>query len=115
MAATSRRSFLTSLPAASTLPAVAFSGADDLKLWYRRPAELWSSALPVGNGRLGAMVFGGVPKERLQLKEDTLWSGHHRDCNNPGARDYLAEVRPPWSSNWTTNINVQMNCWPAET
>ena len=43
-------------------------------LWYRRPAAQWVEALPVGNGRLGAMVFGGVERERLQLNEDTLWT-----------------------------------------
>ena len=44
-----------------------------LKLWYRHDAQAWTEALPVGNGRLGAMVFGGVGRERLQLNEDTLW------------------------------------------
>ena len=50
---------------------------DDLKLWYTRPAETWVEALPVGNGRMGAMVFGGVATEHLQLNEDTLWAGGH--------------------------------------
>ena len=62
-------------------------------LWYRRPAAQWVEALPVGNGRLGAMVFGGVERERLQLNEDTLWSGGPRDWNNPKAPAALAEVR----------------------
>ncbi|MEO8562488.1 MAG: glycoside hydrolase family 95 protein [bacterium] len=64
-----------------------------LTLWYRRPAGQWVEALPVGNGRLGAMVFGGVERERLQLNEDTLWSGGPRDWNNPKAPQVLAEVR----------------------
>jgi alpha-L-fucosidase 2 len=64
-----------------------------LTLWYRRPAEQWVEALPVGNGRLGAMVFGGIERERLQLNEDTLWSGGPRDWNNPQAPQVLAEVR----------------------
>jgi len=51
-----------------------FSGAEELKLWFRQPASDWNEALPVGNGRLGAMVFGGVEKERLQLNEETIWS-----------------------------------------
>lgn len=54
-------------------------GARRLHLWYRQPAHAWLEALPVGNGRLGAMVFGGVWEERLQLNEDTLWSGAPRD------------------------------------
>ena len=64
-----------------------------LTLWYRRPASQWVEALPIGNGRLGAMVFGGVERERLQLNEDTLWSGGPRDWNNPKAPQVLAEVR----------------------
>src|SRR5687768_167884 len=62
-------------------------------LWYERPASAWLEALPVGNGRLGAMVFGGVERERIQLNEDTLWSGGPKDWNNPRAPRVLAEVR----------------------
>lgn len=65
----------------------------DLTLWYRGPAEVWSDALPVGSGRLGAMIFGGVASERIALNEDTLWSGAPRDWNNPGAKDHLRVVR----------------------
>jgi alpha-L-fucosidase 2 len=64
-----------------------------LKLWYRQPARGWVEALPVGNGRLGAMVFGGVIDERLALNEDTLWSGGPKEWNNPRARELLPEVR----------------------
>ena len=66
---------------------------DDIRLWYDRPAEAWVEALPIGNGRLGAMVFGGVARERLQLNVDTLWSGGPRDWDNPAARAVLPEVR----------------------
>jgi alpha-L-fucosidase 2 len=66
---------------------------EDLRLWYRRPAGQWTEALPVGNGRLGAMVFGGVEKERLQLNENTFWSGGPYDPNNPDALDALPEAR----------------------
>ena len=55
-----------------------------LRLWYRQPAANWNEALPIGNGRLGAMVFGGVEQERLQLNEDTVWAGEKRDRLNPG-------------------------------
>jgi alpha-L-fucosidase 2 len=71
----------------------AFAAAAKLELRYTQPAEKWVEALPVGNGRLGAMVFGGVTSERLQLNEATLWSGGPRDWNNPGARLVLPEVR----------------------
>lgn len=65
----------------------------DLMLRYTRPAHAWVEALPIGNGRLGAMVFGGIATERLQLNEDTLWSGEPVAWNNPAARDALAEAR----------------------
>src|SRR5690349_9050105 len=65
----------------------------ELRLWYRQPSEQWVEALPIGNGRLGAMVFGGVAEERLQLNDDTLWSGGPRDWNNPEAKDALQEIR----------------------
>jgi alpha-L-fucosidase 2 len=68
-------------------------GQDNLTLWYRQPAQEWTEALPIGNGRIGAMIFGGVESEHLQLNEDTLWSGAPRDWNNPDARNHLAEVR----------------------
>jgi len=62
-------------------------------LWYAKPAADWNEALPIGNGRLGAMVFGRPDHELIQLNEDTLWSGHRRDGNNPGAKEVLPEVR----------------------
>ncbi len=67
--------------------------ASDLTLWYRQPARVWTEALPVGNGRLGAMVFGGIEREQLQLNEDTLWAGGPYDPDNPNALAALPEVR----------------------
>jgi alpha-L-fucosidase 2 len=67
--------------------------ASDLVLWYRQPATNWVEALPIGNGRLGAMVFGGVGRERLQLNEDTLWAGGPYDPVNTNARAALPKVR----------------------
>ncbi|MBN1291796.1 MAG: glycoside hydrolase family 95 protein [Candidatus Latescibacteria bacterium] len=64
-----------------------------LKLWYKQPANEWVKALPVGNGRLGAMVFGSVDNERIQLNEDSLWDGKPTERNNPEALDALPEVR----------------------
>ncbi len=79
---------------------------EPLSLWYRRPAGhygqywnyrqkegAWVEALPIGNGRLGAMVFGGIVSERIQLNEDTLWAGGPYDPANPEARDALPEAR----------------------
>ena len=62
-------------------------------LWYQKPAIDWNSSLPVGNGRLGAMVFGDVAQERIQLNDDTLWDGYCRDRNNPRALEGLKKVR----------------------
>jgi len=64
-----------------------------MKLWYSRPAEEWTEALPVGNGRLGAMIFGGPAQERLQLNEDTLWTGEPHEYQHEGAAQYLSAVR----------------------
>jgi len=64
-----------------------------LTLWYRRPAASFNEALPLGNGRLGAMVYGGVNEELLTLNLDTLWSGTPRDFSVPGGRDALALAR----------------------
>ncbi len=69
------------------------ANATPLQLTYARPARQWVEALPVGNGRLGAMVFGGVGVERLQLNEDSLWSGGPSEWNNPQAREVLAGIR----------------------
>ncbi len=63
------------------------------ELWYDLPARVWEEALPVGNGHIGAMVFGGTWSERLALNEDTLWSGYPKDKNNPESRTHLEEVR----------------------
>ncbi|MFN8219864.1 MAG: glycoside hydrolase family 95 protein [Fimbriimonadales bacterium] len=62
-------------------------------LWYRKRAANWNEALPVGNGRIGAMVFGGGADERIQLNDDTLWDGHPQDRQNPNALTALPEVR----------------------
>ena len=68
--------------------------AESLTLWYRKPATTWETeALPIGNGRLAAMVFGGVNNERLQFNEETVWDGVHKDDNNPKALENLPEVR----------------------
>lgn len=68
---------------------------DALKLWYPKPATAFEEALPLGNGRLGAMVYGGVNEERLSLNEATLWAGKPVDAAkiNPGAHKYLQPVR----------------------
>ncbi len=69
------------------------SAHPDLRVWFRQPATAWNQALPVGNGRLGAMVFGGRSRETIQLNEETLWSGGPYDPVVPGAYRALPEIR----------------------
>ena len=74
--------------------ATARSGQDpDNKIWYDQPATAWEEALPLGNGKTGAMVFGGVEHEKLLLNDNTLWSGYPQPGNNPDAVKYLPLVR----------------------
>ena len=92
-----RRQTLHGAAAMGLLPKAGRASAAErrsaMTLWYRQPANAWVEALPVGNGRIGAMVFGGVDEERLQLNEDTLWAGSPYDPNSPEALAALPEVR----------------------
>lgn len=69
------------------------TNSKNLILWYNQPATEWTKALPIGNGRLGAMVFGGIQTEHLQLNEETLWSGGPHNYDNPDAYNHLSDVR----------------------
>lgn len=64
-----------------------------MKLQYDKPASVWTEGLPIGNGRLGGMIFGGVEQEKIGVNEDTLWSGYPTDGNNPNAKEVLPKVR----------------------
>ncbi len=81
------------IASSAAVPAADPVDARSLVLWYDKPAARWVEALPVGNGRLGAMIFGGVSQERLQLNEGTLWAGGPYDPVNPEAKAALPEVR----------------------
>jgi alpha-L-fucosidase 2 len=72
---------------------VANAQQTDLKLWYNKPAACWNEALPIGNGRLAAMVFGTPSIEHLQLNEETIWAGGPNNNDNPDAKEALPEVR----------------------
>jgi alpha-L-fucosidase 2 len=65
----------------------------DLKLWYAQPASKWVEALPIGNGRLGAMVYGGAADEQIQFNEDTIWTGKPHEYQHEGAAASLATLR----------------------
>jgi alpha-L-fucosidase 2 len=91
-----RRDFLISIPAAylAANSAASAAGSDDLKLWYEKPAGNWNEALPLGNGSTGAMIYGRVAEDQINLNADTLWSGPRPgDVDNPDARTHLGEVR----------------------
>ena len=64
-----------------------------LKLWYNKPAEKWTDALPIGNGTLGAMIYGGVDNDRIQFNEQTLWTGEPRKYQRDDAASYLPQIR----------------------
>ncbi|MCY3018539.1 MAG: glycoside hydrolase family 95 protein [Planctomycetota bacterium] len=100
----------------SALGAVA--AADAPRLWYEQPAATWNEALPLGNGRIGAMVFGGTARERLQLNEETIWTGEpdkeeHYRCEGPKA---LPEIRrltfeDKWSEAQALFGKAMVNKW----
>jgi len=76
-----------------SIQSVSAQNNEALKLWYRQPAKQWVEALPVGNGRLGAMIYGDPYKEKIQLNENTVWAGQPNRNDNPDAREALPHVR----------------------
>lgn len=101
---TTRRRFLTTSAAAAAalsqraafatpLPSVPHDDDTPYKLFFNQPATQWSDSLPVGNGRLGACIFGDPARERIQLNEDSIWDGEHRDRNNPKAAEAVPKIR----------------------
>jgi alpha-L-fucosidase 2 len=82
-----------SAPAQTNLASLTNLTTSPLALWYKQPAEKWTEALPIGNGRLGAMIFGGVGREHLQLNESTLWAGGPYNPNNTNALAALPVAR----------------------
>ena len=78
--------FITTISFSQTKPG--------LKLWYKQPSgKTWENALPIGNGRLGAMVYGNVERETIQLNEQTVWSGSPNRNDNPEALASLPQIR----------------------
>ena len=88
-----RLSFILFLLIAQMSKAQVTTDDPNLKLWYSKPAAIWEEALPLGNAKTGAMVFGGIAKERFQLNDNTLWSGYPNPGNNPDGPTYLPLVR----------------------
>ncbi|QEE29554.1 glycoside hydrolase family 95 protein [Terriglobus albidus] len=112
MIETSRRDFLKltgAVATASSLPAARGQVQPaPLELWYDKPAERWLSALPLGNGRIGAMVFGGVETERIALSESTAWSGGpDSDQIHPEAKKRLPAIRQLWFDGKYDELNAE--------
>jgi alpha-L-fucosidase 2 len=84
---------LASLLLTPTVSPAAEPPARDMVLWYRQPGVQWLDALPIGNGIMGAMVFGGVPQERIALNESSFWSGRPHDYDDPNAGKYFTQIR----------------------
>src|SRR3984885_12131136 len=74
-------------------PARADDADNSPRLWFSHPAKQWIDGLPIGNGRMGAMVMGGLADERIQFNEDTLWTGKPHDYVRDGANDQLEPIR----------------------
>lgn len=94
----SRREILAGTVALAAMPTLEklhpmFADDSNLKLWYDRPAAQWTEALPIGNGHLGAMIFGGLTEDRIALNEGSLWAGGPHDYDNPEALAALPEIR----------------------
>src|SRR5215207_11059903 len=92
MCAFFRSLFLLALLAAP-IPVRGQLAAKPLSLWYDAPATQWVEALPLGNGRIGAMVYGGTARERIQFNESTIWTGAPHDYARPGAHRQLPRLR----------------------
>src|SRR6188508_2339121 len=89
-----RQVFILLLSIATFVTVTHAQNSAALKLWYNKPSgKVWENALPIGNGRLGAMIYGNVDTETIQLNEHTVWSGSPNRNDNPMAIDSLAKIR----------------------
>ena len=77
-------------------------------IWYKKPAENFNEALPIGNGRIGGMVFGGKEKEIIKLNEDSIWSGGKRNRNNPNAFEAACFLRSHLSISMMQDIRLSL-------
>ena len=93
VAADVRRRMLAVFLAIFLPPCLILAAEQPLALWYPRPADKWVEAVPVGNGRLGGMIFGGITNEHLQFNENTLWTGQPHEYHHDGAAKFLPSLR----------------------
>jgi alpha-L-fucosidase 2 len=85
--------FVAVAPALCTHSIAGAESHNALELWYEAPAKEWTEALPIGNGRMAAVVFGGVERERIQFNEETVWTGGPRSYARAGANEYVQRIR----------------------
>ena len=88
-----KKIFLLAIATAAIFAATAPAAAQEYKLWYDAPAAVWTEALPIGNGAIGAMVYGNPAAEQIQLNEETLWAGRPNDNANPDALEWIPRIR----------------------
>ena len=81
------------LSVAIALSCIVSAQKKDLELWYKQPAATWTDALPIGNGRIGAMIYGNTSHEIIQLNEESVWAGSKMNNNNPAAKEHLPEIQ----------------------
>jgi len=81
------------LSIATALSCIVSAQKKDLELWYKQPAATWTDALPIGNGRIGAMIYGNTSHEIIQLNEESVWAGSKMNNNNPEAKAHLPEIQ----------------------
>jgi alpha-L-fucosidase 2 len=84
---------LAALGGSTVLGGAAEPSQREMVLWHRQPATAWPQAMPLGNGMIGAMVFGGVPEERIALNESSFWSGRPHSYDKPEAGKYFPQIR----------------------
>ena len=84
---------LSTLLVATSIHSICVAQENNHTLWYNKPAEKWTDALPIGNGKLGAMLFAGTAVDHIQFNEETVWTGKPRDYNRKGAFKYLDDIR----------------------
>ena len=88
-----KRLFITLCYLSISVALLAQENDNTERLWYDQPAKIWLEALPIGNGRLGGMVYGGTQVDEIQLNEDSFWSGGPHNNNSTTSAKYLEQVR----------------------
>jgi alpha-L-fucosidase 2 len=89
----------------------AFSQTENLELWYKKPASAWTEALPLGNGRIGAMIYDDYSHENIQLNEESVWAGTKMNNNNPEANAHLGEIQQGQFIRYASSVSNRWEFW----